>query len=171
MEMKFCRRCGQVLRLSSGHVFVCANNHVIFRNSSPAVVLILVNEEKNPLIAVRSIDPGKGKLHVPAGFCDDAETFEQAIERELKEELALSSADYSAPEYLLSQLDEYEYKGEIIPVLSAVYWARIDSSTSITSGDDLEAAEFVPYDRIDFGNIQFKAVADGLRRLRELEAI
>jgi NAD+ diphosphatase len=171
MEMIYCRRCGERLSNAAGHIFTCTNKHVIFRNLSPAVVVILVNEKHEPLLAIRSIEPGKGKLHVPAGFCDGLETFEQAAVRELKEELGLARSDYGKLSYLLSATDMYEYKGEAIPVLSSVYWAKTKSSVNFVASDDVSDAYFIPYDQIDFDNFQFTAVVEGLRRLHELKMI
>jgi NAD+ diphosphatase len=171
MDMHFCRRCGEKLSHVTGHVFTCVNKHVIFRNSSPAVVVLLINEKREPLLAVRAIEPGKGKLHVPAGFCDDSETFEHALERELREELGLTRKDYGTFSYLLSAVDQYEYKGEMIPVVSAVYWATIKPSVTIVPSDDVNDTFFTAYDLINFDNFQFSAVTKGLHRLRELQLI
>lgn len=171
MEMIYCRRCGEKLSNINGHVFACDNKHVIFHNSSPATAIILVNERREPLVAVRGIEPGKGKLHVPAGFCDDAEIFEDAIKRELEEELNLTHQDYSEPVFLLSHIDQYEYKNESLPVVTAVFWATIDSSIPFKAADDLSEASYVPYDKLKLEDFQFEAVKVALHRLHELAII
>src|SRR5438477_12044149 len=100
MDMNYCRRCGRSLQQQQANVFACEDGHTLYRNSSPAVGIILVNDKKETLVAVRGIEPGKGKLDMPGGFCDDAETAEAALERELREELHLEPSRYSPPQYL-----------------------------------------------------------------------
>lgn len=75
MEMNYCRRCGHTLTNVERHVYQCDNGHTLFANASPAVGVLFMNNEKEVLIATRSIDPGKGNLDMPGGFCDGAEIF------------------------------------------------------------------------------------------------
>ena len=171
MELNFCRRCGKALTHVSDNVFKCTDGHIIFRNSSPAVVLILVNERKEPLVAVREVEPGKGKLHVAAGFCTDVETIEETLRRELLEELGLSPDDYSPPQYLLSHVEAYEYKGEVIPVLCATFWATVRSTAKLVAGDDLSQPSFKPYTDLDFSLFQFETVVLALKKLHQLGTI
>jgi ADP-ribose pyrophosphatase len=171
MEMNFCRRCGKPLKNISGHVFTCSNNHIIFRNSCPCAGILLINEKKEVLLVVRALDPGKGKLHYPAGFCDDVESIEQTLKREIFEELGLTDKDYSLPKYLFSNIDPYEYKGETVASTVVVFWAKISLTAFLKPGDDAADAFFVPYDKIDFDKIQFDTLKIGLRKLHRMKII
>lgn len=171
MEMNCCRRCGEKLKNIEKHVFTCSNKHLIFRNSSPCAGIILINENKQFLVTIRSIEPWKGKLHIPAGFCDDNETFEQTLEREIFEEIGLLKNDYGMPKYLTSVAEPYEYKGEEIPVLVAIYWAEVSSKIKLVPGDDASDALFMSYDELDIDKVAFQAQKQGLIKLHKLGII
>lgn len=165
--MNFCRRCGGTLKLVNNHVYECENSHIIFANASPASCLWVVNDRNEILVAIRAHEPGAGLLDAPGGFCDGAEIFEDSIARELAEEVGLNPSDYSTPQYLLSALDKYIYKGEKIDVLSNVYWAKLIGNPPITPQDDVAEARFIPIDEVDPTKIYFEAVRKGFIKLRE----
>ncbi len=168
MEMNFCRRCGTSLTLTQGHVYTCQNGHTIFKNASPASCLWIVDDKNGVLVAERAINPGKGKLDAPGGFNDGAETFEAGIARELEEEIGLSPASYTTPQFLLSQLDPYDYQGENVDVLGVVFWAQLVGNPVITPKDDVAKAYFTAIDNINPDDIYFDAVREGFLRLKEM---
>ena len=169
--MKYCRRCGKPLKHVVDNVFICQNNHNIYRNSSPCCGIIFVNELKEALFITRAIDPWKGMNHLPSGFCDDNENLEQTLLREISEELGLSSEDYEVPQYLLSHVETYEYKNETIPVTVALFWAKISSDVKLKPGDDASDAFFLPYEKIDYNKIKFETQKIGIKRLHALDII
>src|SRR5688572_29812417 len=119
--MNFCRRCGGRLEYKAGPEYMCANGHRIFANASPAVAVILVNDKNELLVLERAIDPGKGRLGAPGGFCDGPEALEEAVARELKEEINLDPEDYTKPEFLFSRPNQYEFGGEVAPALDIIF--------------------------------------------------
>lgn len=167
MEMNFCRRCGTKLKLTEGHVYTCENDHIIFANASPAACLWIVNDSNEVLVAVRSREPGLGSLDTPGGFNDGKETGEDAVVRELKEELGLMPKDYTKPIYLLSALDAYDYKGETIDVLTNTYYARLVGNPIITPQDDVAKAYFTPLDEVDTDKFCFASSRLSLIELRK----
>jgi len=167
MEMNFCRRCGTKLANIQGHVFRCKNDHTIFNNESPAVGVLLVNDKKEVLMAIRAIDPGKGRFDMPGGFCDGAETYEEAVARELQEELNITPDDYEHLEYIGSFCDPYAYAGEEQSVLAGVFTARIKPDVTLKPEDDVAEVSFMKYDDIDQSKIQFPSQIAGLKILRE----
>jgi ADP-ribose pyrophosphatase YjhB (NUDIX family) len=171
MEMNFCRRCGKPLGHVEDNAFTCQNNHVIYLNTSPCSGVIFVNERKESLFITRAINPWKGMSHLPSGFCNDKENLEQTLEREIFEEIGLSSNDYEVPQYLLSHVESYDYKNEKIPVIVALFWSKISSDVILKPGDDASDAFFVPYDQIDYNKIKFETQKIGLQRLHKLDII
>lgn len=167
MELNFCRRCGEPLTNTHEHVFRCNGGHVIYQNPVPAVEIVLVNDNHEAMIVTRKEDPGKGKLDLPGGFCDAAETFEEALGREIAEELNLKPGDYETPQYLMSCLDNYEYQGETLTVISAAFWAKIKPSAKAVANDDVSDITFLPFHKIDLGRIQFKGQIGVLKKLHD----
>lgn len=165
-EMNFCRRCGTRLTPQGGALYVCEQNHPIFLNASPAVGLLLVNDKHEVLILERAVDPGKGMLDAPGGFCDGPEDPLAAIARELQEETGLTPSDYSTPEFVLSGIDPYAYKGETLPVLGLIYQATVRGTPVLTPGDDAATANFVPIQDLDLDRVCFPSVRAGLVELK-----
>ncbi len=168
MDANFCRRCGSALINKEDHVYVCAKGHVIYFNSSPAAILGLVNDKREALLITRLFDPGKGKLALPGGFCDAAENIETTLERETSEEIGLSRNNYDTPQYFMSMLDDYKYKGETISVMCAFFWATIKPGAIITAGDDASDAKFLPFDKIDQSRVQFRSQITALHKLQSM---
>jgi ADP-ribose pyrophosphatase YjhB (NUDIX family) len=167
MEMNFCRRCGHPLTNIENHVYKCDSGHLLFANASPAVGVLFVNDAQQVLIAVRAIDPGKGRLDMPGGFCDGAETYEHALEREMKEELGITPHDYTDLEFLLSHNDQYDYKGERLPVLCGVFTANLKPGVTPHPADDVAEVTFMSYGDIDQSRIQFPSQIAGLELLHQ----
>lgn len=79
----------------------------LYINASPAVGAILVDREKRVLLLRRAREPGRGKLAFPGGFVNDEETAEDAIRREVFEEVGLK-LDTSVPlRFLSSHVNHY----------------------------------------------------------------
>lgn len=169
MEMNFCRRCGAKLNNQQAHVFKCDNGHTLYANSSPAVALVLVNSKNQVLLVERAIDPGKGALDSPGGFCDEREPLEMAVEREMQEELGLNRSDYGPLQFVLSGIDSYNFAGETIEVLSSFFWARLnDDNKQLAPADDVQNPKFFDIQQLDIESVYFPAIRQGLYRLREI---
>lgn len=167
MEMNFCRKCGAKLSAPDGHIFTCENRHRLYLNADPATGIWIVNDRQEVLVAVRAHEPGIGKLDSPGGFNDGAESFEDATAREIKEELGLTPADYSKPQYLLSGIDHYPYGGEVLQVLTSVFWSRLVGTPDIQALDDVAEAKFIPIHEVNPDDIYFDAPRAGFIALRD----
>ena len=104
---------------------------------------------------VRAVEPGKGKLCMPGGYCDYGESLETALARELQEEIGLSPADYSTLEYLGSIEDQYPWQGDVTRLLSIAFCACLNPKAAIKPGDDAAAVRWfapaaVPREQLAF---------------------
>jgi ADP-ribose pyrophosphatase YjhB (NUDIX family) len=166
MEMNFCRRCGSKLTHINKHVYRCENEHTLFANANPSTCVWLLNDSNEVLITKRGIEPGKGAYDAAGGFVDGSfETADEAVVRELQEELGLEPNDYSKPFCIASTIGQYEHEGEKIPTLDLIYWARLNGNVTITPKDDVAAYEFLPINQVDPDKIYIKAVREGFLEL------
>ncbi len=168
-EMNFCRRCGSRLTNKHKHVFVCENNHTIYSNASPAVALLLFNQAGEVAVLRRAIEPGKGKLDFPGGFCDGVETVEAAVYREIEEEIGVSKQHYSQIEFVGSGIDGYEHQGEVLPVISMIFKAVCIEPVELKADDDAASAEFVPLATIKVDEIYFSSLREAYTKIMDEE--
>ena len=91
-----------------------------YRNSAPAAGAAIVRDGR-VLLAVRGVEPHKGKFDVPGGFLRMGEEPVAGVKREVKEETGLE-IDVSMEDCL--QIVPHEYGGEGDYVLAIGFKAR-----------------------------------------------
>ncbi|MEI6556611.1 MAG: NUDIX domain-containing protein [Paludibacter sp.] len=114
---------------------------VYFMNASAAVAGFILNKNGDLLVCKRGKEPAKGTLDLPGGFVDDNETAEQAITREITEELGAKVVESS---YLFSLPNQYLYSGLTVPTLDMFFACKLESTENLTPADDVEDCFFVP---------------------------
>jgi NAD+ diphosphatase len=88
---RFCPRCGEPLSpRAAGHELACANGHVQFPRTDPAVIMVVASGEPGSegercLLGRQAVWP-EGRYSTLAGFCEPGETLEDAVRREVLEE-------------------------------------------------------------------------------------
>ncbi|KAM4851696.1 NAD(P)H pyrophosphatase NUDT13, mitochondrial isoform 4-T4 [Thomomys bottae] len=98
---QFCSRSGQPTKKNvAGSKRVCPSNKIIYYPQMAPVVIVLVSDGARCLLARQSSFP-KGLYSALAGFCDIGERIEDAVRREVAEEvgLELESLQYSASQH------------------------------------------------------------------------
>ncbi|KAM7321694.1 hypothetical protein ACRRTK_019786 [Alexandromys fortis] len=86
---QFCSRSGQPTKKNvAGSKRVCPSNNIIYYPQMAPVVITLVTDGARCLLARQSSFP-KGMYSALAGFCDIGENVEEAIRREVAEEVGL----------------------------------------------------------------------------------
>lgn len=166
--MNYCRRCGTLLTNLEKHIYKCKNEHIIFANSSPAVGVFFITPDNQVILSERGIEPHKGMLDAFGGFADKEESLEDAAIRELKEELNLEPSDYEELHYLCSSIGHYPYKEEFLPVISSLYWTRLQTSKELTPADDVASIHSIPLQDIDMNLLHDDDIRDGIRALQKL---
>lgn len=102
--------------------------HTSYFGPVAAVGGILTNESGQVLLIIRARDPGRGLLGMPGGFVDPGEPAEEALRREVFEEVGLQ---INSPRFLVTAPNRYIYNGVEHPVLDLFFHARIDSTQSV----------------------------------------
>lgn len=94
--MKYCENCGNQLQdREVGISWYCLGcKRYTYANPVPVIDVMFTDEAGKILLGRRARDPEKGLLNLPGGFVDPNESFEEALAREIKEELDLDAADY-----------------------------------------------------------------------------
>lgn len=167
---EFCPKCGGKCTkfLERGYLKCRECEYIFYVTPNPSVGGLILNEEDKILLIKRKNNPHKGALDIPAGFTERSETLEQALKREMLEEVGLSNFNF---EYFNSTAGDYEYLGVVKQFICANFVIRINSTEhSLNAGDDAESFKFYGFDEIDYNEIKFttskNAIIDLMKYLK-----
>jgi len=118
---------------------------VFYMNASAAVAAFIVNKAGDLLVCRRGKEPEKGTLDLPGGFVDDNESAEQAVIREIEEEL---QAKVTESRYVFSLPNRYKYSGLMIPTLDMFFACKLEDITNLKPSDDVADCFFVPLNEL-----------------------
>lgn len=134
---------------------------VLYINASAAVAAFIRNPNGDLLVTIRGKEPAKGTWDLPGGFVDNNETAEEALKRELTEEL---NATTLTTDYLFSLPNEYEYSGLTVPTLDLFFACRLADTSHLTPSDDVEKLFFVPLSAISVEKFGLKSIRKAVQR-------
>lgn len=160
----FCPKCGaKVLRPQPPYAYRCdACGFTFYMNIAAATAAIIIDEQNRLLVATRAKDPAKGTLDLPGGFVDPDETAEEAVRREVREELNLEVAETT---YLFSIPNEYPYGGVLYHTLDMVYRCRVNDFIELKAADDVVAVQWIAIRQLEPDKFGLKSIREIIRRL------
>jgi ADP-ribose pyrophosphatase YjhB (NUDIX family) len=154
-EARFCPRCGAPAEVRYPRSIHCAAcGYAAFFNPKPVACAIARDGDGRIILARRAFDPGRGRWSMPGGFVDLGETVEDAVRRELREELALDI-----------ELDGLVgvYSSATERVVLIVYAATARGSAEL-SAEALEVRAFAP-EELPWDELAFPTDEQALRDL------
>ena len=169
MTPRFCPACGAALRRVRDEGRWrrrCPRcGWTYYANPVPAVVAVIVRRGRL-LLARRGRPPYAGTWDAPGGFLESGETPEQALRRELREEIGVG---VRRARFVGFATDRYGPGGFV--VLAAAYRVT-PTSTKMRAADDVSEVRWFPLARVPWRAIAFvglrgllrKAVSGGPRR-------
>ncbi len=155
--LKYCPSCGSGLfKPDSPKSFKCEScGFKFFINSASAVAAVIENEEGQILLTVRGVEPNIGALDLPGGFVDPMEGGEEALKREIKEELNLDITDLN---YLISYPNEYIYNDYSVFTTDYGYACKVKNFDNIKINDDIADYQFFNPKEIDYNKISSNSI-------------
>ena len=138
---KFCPKCGNPgLSTDSEKSLKCSNcNFRFFINMSASVAAIIRNKRNEVLFTVRKHDPAAGLLDLPGGFVDLGETAEEAVKREILEELNLK---ISKIDFVGTFTNKYIYAEIEYQTLDLILKCSVESFKNLQVADDVSGYVF-----------------------------
>ena len=118
--IRFCPACAAAVP-GPPPVTCVACGYAQFRNPRPTGLMI-IRDGDSVLVVERAHEPRAGQWAIPGGFCDGWESPAQAAVREAREELGV---DVELDDFVGMYIGDYEFQGEILPVLDCFWLARI----------------------------------------------
>ncbi len=135
-----------------------------FINEAAAVVALIRNENREFLFTIRKNDPARGMLDFPGGFVDLGETAEQAVVREIKEELNL---DVTTVSFFGSFPNQYLYGGLLYFTLDLVFECEVASFGSIQATDDVSDFQFMDIQKVDIDSVGLNSIKTVVAKLKQ----
>lgn len=150
--IKFCPKCGSGDFLISGsRSFKCKScSFHLFFNSSAAVAALVTDNDRKLMLVTRGIEPDYGKLDLPGGFVDPGETVENAVTRELFEELGMK---VKSIKYIGSAPNEYIFSGFSVFTIDLVFEVTPESISGLKPMDDILGYKFYSEEEINYDDI------------------
>jgi ADP-ribose pyrophosphatase YjhB (NUDIX family) len=121
---RFCPQCGVARPAGdAGRVPLSCSacGLVLYFNPTVSAAAWIFDADGRVLLLKRAHEPAKGKFAIPGGFVDFGETAEEALHREVREEVGI---EIDTIAFLASLPNRYEYREVSYPVLDLVFTAR-----------------------------------------------
>ena len=144
-EINYCAECGsseiEKKEIEGRERSICQNcGRVYYRNPIPSVVGIsIINEEI--LLVKRGVEPDIGSWCLPGGFMELGETTEEAVIRELYEEIGLK---VKPGEIITIDTTIGGFYGDVVVI---AYGIELESK-DFAAGDDALEVQYFPYDKM-----------------------
>ncbi|SHF87711.1 mutator mutT protein [Mariniphaga anaerophila] len=150
--LKFCPKCGSSALTPCPDLSLKCNDcgFHFYVNSAAAVAALVVNDEGKLLLTKRGVEPDYGKLDLPGGFVDPGETAEEAVKRELMEELGMK---VKSMQYVSSAPNEYIFSGISVFTLDMAFLVIPETISGLKAQDDIQEFRFFAENEIDFNQI------------------
>ncbi|MDR2592440.1 MAG: NUDIX domain-containing protein [Chitinispirillales bacterium] len=136
--LKYCPRCSGPAVLSDSRKIVCAGcGFQMYLNNAAAVAALLFDGEGRLMAVRRNEEPQTGLLDLPGGFVEFGETAEEALARELREELGITVCGI---EYYRSIPNNYLYGGVLYHTLDIFLKCRLEdgADNKIRTNDEIK---------------------------------
>lgn len=162
---RFCPKCGsenfEINNALSRHCSDCGFTY--YQNPRASTAAFILNSKGELLIAKRAKEPAMGTLDLPGGFVDNAETAEQGMVREIKEETGLNIQPESI-EYLFSIPNVYRYSGMDIHTLDLFFLCRVDDEQTVAAADDAAELTWLPLREVYVERFGLKSIRQAIHR-------
>jgi len=162
---RFCPKCGkQDFVPDSEKSLKCkACGFRYFINMNAAVAAIIRNNKNEVLFTVRKHDPAAGLLDLPGGFVDLGENAEDAIVREVFEELNLKITNIT---FWGSYTNKYVYCEIEYQTLDLVFNCLVETFQNMQAADDVSGFVFRDPLSVSPEEIGLKSVREIVKNIR-----
>lgn len=160
---KFCPKCGkETLYVLNPKAQSCHNcNFLFYTNAAAACAAIIINSKNEILLTRRAFEPNIGMFDLPGGFIDPMESAEEALLREVKEELNIDITKYK---YYTTLPNRYVYKGILYYTLDMFFICEVSNFDKMVAADDVQSFEFVDLKTISFDTIGLDSIRKILKK-------
>jgi NAD+ diphosphatase len=164
----YCPACGSSeISFSDMKKLVCRDCSLTYYQNVAAAAAAILECDKKVVLIKRAREPGKGKLDLPGGFVNPNESAEEALRREIEEELKI---EVGGLEYLGSYPNVYQYKGVVYYTCDLFFHSKIDAIGPEFDRTEIEELLLVDPLEIPEDRIAFESIKIGLRIFKSLKS-
>lgn len=158
-KFRFCPSCSSAgFSFDGEKLFTCSScGFTYYINPAAAVAAVIVSPDGRIVLTVRRHEPRSGCLDLPGGFVDINESAEDAVRREIREELGLETRTCSL---FTSSPNEYIFNGLKYFTCDMGFICTADDLENMKPADDVSEAILVHPDDIDFSRIGFSSIVN-----------
>jgi NAD+ diphosphatase len=162
--LRYCPKCGAAaLRPVESKLWHCTScGFELYLNVAAAVAALIADGQGRLLIVVRGEEPRKGMWDLPGGFVDPGESAEDALRREVAEELGLQ---VTSTRFLCSYPNTYEYGGVRYATIDLGFVCEV-ADANVTANREIAQVRFVSPRDIDLAQFGFRSTAGIVERYR-----
>ncbi len=166
---KFCPVCqSEAIEFDDLKKYSCRHcGWVYYQNPAAAVMCVLTLNHKI-LFARRAKDPAMGKLDCPGGFVDPNENAEEALHRELYEELKIRNLELK---YLGTATNSYVYKNITYPTCDIIFTAPLLTMPEWFEVSEISELVLLGPDEINPDEIGFPSVKKALSLMASAQSL
>lgn len=164
---EFCPKCGaKSLKTFDNKAIKCSEcNFSFYINMAAAVAAVIKNDCGEILFTIRKNNPSKGMLDLPGGFVDLGETAENAIDREVMEELDVQLVDRKI---IGTFTNKYLFNNIEYQTLDVIFEAKALNLNNIKCDDDVESYSFIKLDDVNEDQIAFTSIKNVVMYLKSI---
>jgi NAD+ diphosphatase len=162
-HLTFCPACGAPGLAHDPKKAQCPSCQLeLYFNPGTAVCALILNHRNELLVVIRAHEPKQGMWDLPGGFVDPGETAEDAIRREVQEELNVAIENIT---YLCSAANNhYTYKGITYQTTDLAFAGTVKEPDGIEARDDIQDYKWVALEDIDLAKFGFDSIRQIVKR-------
>ncbi len=165
-RFRFCPFCGgSHFEWEGRKSHLCADcGHRFFTNPAAAVIAVIENERGEVLFVRRKYDPAKGMLDLPGGFVDCGERAEDALKREVLEEVGLQVV---GADFLTTLPNTYLYDGMLYYTTDLAFRCKVGDWSLLSAGDDAAECRLMPLSSVKLDDIGLGSIRKLVKLLQQ----
>lgn len=137
---------------------------MFYLNMAPAAGGIITDESGRVLLIRRAIEPSKGLFGIPGGFVDEGESAEDAVRREVREEVGLEVTNLR---FLCSFPNQYQFRECVYSVLDCFFICEVASLTTKSDANEVSEILWLSLAEINLEEVAFPSVRRALALYRD----
>ena len=161
----YCPKCGsQSFSVNDFRSKKCQScGFTFYLNAASSVVAVIMNDNDEIIVTRRAFEPQKNTLDLPGGFVEFDESAEDALRREVHEELGIEIKNI---EYLFSIPNVYPFGGLDVHTLDLVFLCKQDGDSCIKPDDDVANAKYMKLSELEDSDFGLNSIRIAVRFLK-----